>query len=136
MYLDNLDQVFESWSNSIEKLYPHLDYNLFEDTKDKIRGFLIHYNLDPKTDEFLFENIVEIIRSESIKKKFYLYIDDLYNNILTCMITKYVVNVEIMTLPQIVLEKIEFINSYEGAEKKEAFLLENYNYLKSFQVYL
>ena len=35
--------------------------------------------------------------------------DDVYNNILACMITKYVVNVEIMTLPQIVLEKIEFI---------------------------
>ena len=62
--------------------------------------------------------------------------DDVYNNILTCMITKYVVNVEVMTLPQIILEKIEFINSYEGAEKKEAFLLENYNYLKNFQLYL
>ena len=47
MHLENIDRVLEWWLKSIEKLYPHLDYNLFEDIKDKIRGFLIPYNINP-----------------------------------------------------------------------------------------
>ena len=130
---NNIEQVFAVWSNYIKNISPLVKDELFIDTNNNIKHFLSNNNLNNFTNEFLFENLIEIIRKESFEKKFCNYIDDIYYTILTCMITKYVLNINIMTLFEIVSEKLDYFDSYETEDEKIEFMIQNYYNLKKFE---